>query len=390
MKFTTFVTSCLTFVSLVNCQIVSPSFTESEADLVERDLNIPSLVSDLLDGFDVADIISNIDFEKIAGWADNLLNENDNVQYLDKILVGLKNTKLLPDAAVYIVTHNSTLELLEKALPTVLKVAGQVNTTSLFVALDRSGLAYSVVAGALTDDTFLPAVLEVAQKLIKSGDIDYQSLLQQAGEFVSDKLGKRELALLEYQTEVEPMQELTKRDNIEDLLTTVFGSIERSGLVMDTLDTLLTNDEFQDATVILIQGALQNIGSFISGVNFSALKPFLTSLNESGLLQNTLQRALNDQGLREALTSDLAALLKKGTIKQTDLVAKEDTQSVLAMYSSMDASSIEVSTTTASSSTTSSSAAPTSEQSSSDDSSASSSTINFLALAIWSLSFGLI
>lgn len=374
MKFTTFVTQCLTF-SFINCQIVSPSFSESEADLVERDLNIPSLVSELLDGFDVADIVSNIDFEKIAGWADNLLNENDNVQYLDKILVGLKNTKLLPDAAVYIVTHNSTLEVLEKALPTVLKVAGQVNTTSLFVALDRSGLAYSVVAGALTDDTFLPAVLEVAQKLIKSGDINYQSLLEQAGEFVSDKLSKRF-------EPIEPMQELTRRDNIEDLLTTVFGSIERSGLVMDTLDTLLTNDEFQDATVILIQGALQNIGSLISGVDFSALKPFLTSLNESGLLQNTLQRALNDQGLREALTSDLAALLKKGTIKETDLVAKEDSQSVLAMDSSMSvgASSAvsSVTATTSASASTSSSAS-----SSSEDSGAASSTFNVLALAMW-------
>lgn len=334
MKLSTFALGFLSAFTFVNSQLAAPTYVEYEANIVERDLNLPSLVAELLDGFDVADIISNIDFERIAGWADDLLNTGDNIKILDNILVGLKNTKILPEAAVYIVTHNSTLNILKESLPTVLKVAGQVNSTSLFVALDRSGLAYSVVAGALSDDEFLPSVLEIAKKLIESGGISLSSLLDQA-----EQLVQRDILYDNFDSGVESFPLIEKRDNIEDLLTTVFGSVERSGLINDTVITLLTDDEFQDATVVLIQGLLQNIGSIIKGTDFTALKPILNSLLESGLLTHTLERALQDEDLREALTSDLATLLKQGSIKKSDLVDKSKEQSILAMDSLMESTS---------------------------------------------------
>lgn len=367
MKLTTFVLG-FSALSFVNSKAVAPTYIEHEADLVERDLNVPSLVADLLDGFDVADIISSIDFEKIAGWADDLLNTGDNIEVLDNILVGLKNSQILPNAAVYIVTHNTTLDILKQSFPTILSVAGQVNTTSLFVALDRSGLAYSVVAGAITDDAFLPSVLEIAKKLIESGGISLSSLLEQAGELFQRDLYE------DFETGVESFPVIEKRDNIEDLLTTVFSSVERSGLVNDTVVSLLTNDEFQDATVVLIQGLLQNIGSIIKGTDFTALKPVLNSLLESGLLTHTLERALEDADLREALTSDLATLLKQGSIKKSDLVDESKAQSILAMDSLMQLTSSAVSSfsSTAASTSVSSKASASSAASSSDSSTTSS------------------
>lgn len=314
------------FTSLVTSEIITPTQEFEIQDLSERDFSLPSFVSELLDGFDVADIISNIDFDRIAGWADDLLTSGDNIKILDNILIGLKDTHILPEAAVYIVTHNFTLNVLKESLPTVLSVSGNINTTSLFVALDRSGLAYSVVAGVLQDDELLPSLLSIAKKLIKSGDIDLQSLLDQAGELISRQDFDEDLL----NTNPIDLEQLQKRDNVEDLLTTVFGSIERSGLVTDTVHELLTDNEFQDATVVLIQGALQNIGSIISGTNFTALSPFLHSLWESNLLQHTLERALDDNDILDALTTDLAGLLRNGTIKQTDLVSKEDAQSILS------------------------------------------------------------
>lgn len=326
MKLTTFATSCLSIFSIVKCQAIEPSYIEYEADLVERDLNIPSLVSDLLDGFDVADVVSNIDFDRIAGWADDLLNSGDNIDILDNILIRLRDTKLLPNTAVYIVTHNETWPYLERGLPVILSVAGNINTTSLFTALDRSGLAYSVVAGAITDRDFLPSVLEIVRKTIRAGGINLTSLLQQAGELV-----QRDEIYSGFEESIEPPFELIeKRDNVEDLLTTVMGSIARSGLVNDTVHTLLTNDDFQDAAVVLIQGALQNIGSVISGTDFSALQPFIQSLWNSNLLQHTIERALNDADLRRALTSDVASLLREGSIRETDIVSKEDKPIILA------------------------------------------------------------
>ncbi|EGV60075.1 hypothetical protein PSN45_002187 [Yamadazyma tenuis] len=366
MKLSTLALSCFSLFTCIHGETSSPSFVEYGVDVVERQLSIPSLVSSLLDGFDVADIISDVNFEKIAGWADDLLNEGDNIDILDKIFVSLKNTKILPNAGVYLVTHNSTLQILEDSLPTILSVTGNINTTDFWVALDRSGLAYSVVAGALESDEFLPSVLSIAKKLIKSGGINLESLLEQA-----EKLIERDTIYAEFESEVEPpmtFATLYRRDNIEDLLETVMESIERSGLLNDTIMTLLTDEEFQDATVVLIQGALQNIGSLIQGSDFSALSPILQSLWDSNMLQDILEEALQDKGLRTALTTDLASMLKQGSIKETDLVSKSDKAAILAKDEAMSASEVESSVAAASATEASSSSKASSSSTETSDS----------------------
>lgn len=313
--------------SLTTALSATPASENYEVDISERDLS--SLVSGLLNGHTVADVVSHIDYEKIAGYADDLLE--DHVKYLDDILIGLKDTNIIPKLAVKLVTSNNTLPLVEKAVPKLLSVVGKVNATALFISLDRSGLAYSVVAGTLEDTTLLPSLLNVSRKLISSHKLNYTAILAYAGKLVSRDLTAlpnnyhvREIAdeQFEERNDLEEWYDidLDKRDNVEDLLSTVIGSVERSGLINETITTLLTDNDFTDGAVVLLQGVFEDLGAQIKGFNFSSILPILHALWASNLLQDTLTRALNDTALRSALEKDLGSLLKKGTIKTTDLV----------------------------------------------------------------------
>lgn len=338
----------LLFSSLTTALSATPASENFEVDISERDLS--SLVSGLLNGHTVADVVSHIDYEKIAGYADDLLD--DNVKYLDDILIGLKDTNIIPKLAVKLVTSNNTLPLIEKAVPKLLSVVGKVNATALFISLDRSGLAYSVVAGTLEDTTLLPSLLNVSRNLISSKKLNYTAILAYAGKLVSrdltalpDNYHVREIAdeQFEERNDLEEWYDidLDKRDNVEDLLSTVIGSVERSGLINETITTLLTDDDFTDGAVVLFQGVFEDLGTQIKGFNFSSILPILHALWASNLLQDTLTRALNDTALRSALEKDLGSLLNKGTIKTTDLVEiKAQAQSGSTSYDPVPTSAV--------------------------------------------------
>lgn len=322
------------FTNFTGALQATPASEQFEVDISERDLN--SFVSGLLNGHIVADVVSHIDFEKIAGYAEDILTSGDNIKYLDDLLIGLKDTNIIPKLAVKLVTSNKTLPLVEKAVPELLSIVGKINATTFFVALDRSGLAYSVVAGTLEDPNLLPALLNVSRNLISSAKLNYTAILGYAGKLISrdltelpDNYHVRELADMQFdeRDDIEEyyqmMYDFDKRDNIEELLSTVLGSVERSGLINETITTLLTDHEFTEGAEVLIQGVLEDLGSEIKGVNFTSILTILHALWDSKLLQHTLTRALNDSQLISALEKDLGTLLKKGTITKKDLIGNK-------------------------------------------------------------------
>lgn len=327
MRFSLLSSAVLAFSSFAAAH-VTPSLDLFEVDVAERDLG--SFVSSVLDGDLVSGVLSSIDVEKIAGWADDLLNEDDNIKYLDNILGSLAKTNLLPNLVAGLLTNDAALAILKKTLPTLLEAVDKVNTTTFFVALDRSGLVYSIVASTVTNDELLPALVLISKKLIADVDLNITNILAAAGDFISDKLTTRDVAL---DSLPEEALEFDKRDNVEDLLTTVLSSVERSGLLNDTIVDLLLNDELQDGAVVLIQGLFENLGSVISDTDFSALAPIASSLWKSGLLQNTFKRALENFDFKDALEIDLGNLLNKGTISLSDLVGDAKAQSILATSS---------------------------------------------------------
>lgn len=299
-------------------QVPSPSSEALQVDVNKR-LDLLSLISSAisLGGSLVPELLGLINFESIAGYADDLLTSGDNVKYLDDLLIGLKDTGLVPEVALFLITHNSTYPIVEDVLTETLKIAENVNTTDLWVALDKSGLAYQVVAGALKDPATFPSVLAIVKKFIASGALNLDAILQGAESLLKNL--KREYVA---PNNLQELRQMRKRDNIENLLETVLESVGRSGLLNETIHTLLVNPQFQDSAAILLEGAFTNIGLTIASIGSTAasLEPLLESMYESGLLQDTVERAFNDPTLLPALEANLAALLKDGIFKREDFL----------------------------------------------------------------------
>lgn len=337
MRFATFVTTFISLITFINCQLVDPTFVKYEHDLVERDFN----VSDILDGFDIADFISDLDADKIAGWANNLLNAGGE-DILESLLTGLKNTNLLPEAVVYLVTHNWTLNILEDALPILLDVASKVNTTTVFVALDRSGIVYSIIRGALEDEQFFPSVWEIVKKTASGLDIDFSNIVEDAINLVTREEDQ-------FDNGIEKFAMIERRDNVEDLLTNILTAVSDSGLLPATINTLVADPQFQDAAALLLQGGLQNIGSAISGTNFTALRPVISSLWDSGLLQHTIERALSDGDLLSLVIKDIGAIFTNDKKKRDEFMgdSMSSSVSVTLMSSTMETVAVETNSTSA-------------------------------------------
>lgn len=299
-------------------------------------------------------LLGSIDFESIAGYIEELLTSGNNIQYLDNILIWLKDSNLLPEAVDLLLALNFSSPIIGEVVSGALSYVGTLNTTTFFIALDQSGLAYSVIADAIEDSATIPGVYAIISDVIASGGISISEILSAVGRLVKrDQMGGinedgsinleyitvRELAQIQYQDAQQRQQEAVskrdleyssffhdasdeelyilgfdKRDNIEDLLTTIMGSIERSGLINATLHTLLSDPAFQTSAASLISGALQ---SFASGTgnptSLSFLGPVISGLVQSGLLGNTFQRAINDPVLRAAIINDIGGLLSSGT-----------------------------------------------------------------------------
>lgn len=290
-------------------------------------------------------LLGSIDLESVAGYVDDLLTSNNNVQYLDDLLVWLKDSNLLPETVDFLLKLNFSSPLVSSILADSLQYVGTLNTTLFFVALDQSGLAYLIIAGLLEDPNVPKGVYAIVQNVISLSDITIAEVLAAVGRLVKreedETLTLRQLADAQYAAaQAQQAQEMArrqefaaadptseelyryafeKRDNIENLLTTIFLLVERLGLLNATLVTLLTDPEFQEALAGLILGALKGfaLGSG-NPTDLLFLGPVIQGLIDSGLLQNTFERALNDAQLRAALINQIGALLLSGTAALSD------------------------------------------------------------------------
>lgn len=277
-----------------------------------------------------ADTVSKRDLDSIAGSINRFLVKDNRTQYLDWALKLVDATNLVPWGAVFIITHNTTLRIAEQVVKFALPFLAKTNYTMLFNALDDSGLFYSIIAGTIEDSRFFPSLKQVVSKLLLSGILKKRDILEAAGRdttelyardllppISSHELQARALAesqfLSDYYSPV-------KRNNVEDLLTTIFGSVSRSNIVPDTVNTLLANTKFQDFAVTLLKASFSKIGSLVTSFNLSAITPIISALFDSGILVHTLERALKDTLLHQALINSIGALIKRGDLTMDELL----------------------------------------------------------------------
>lgn len=471
MKFSTVFTATFALSTAVLAQqVVTPASDPLALELSQRNLDglyelqerdLFSIVEGLFSSINYTSILDSIDYESIAGWTNNLLVENNNIEYLDNILNFLGDTDLVPFAVSYLLSNNETRNIVGEVVIEALPLIKDIDPTPIFVALKNSGLAYVLVADLIKNPNTVPFVKQVvvdlldegsfglgdlfggssdatttavaidslttintnidltvaaapttkaqsigsidtaslavlfseartangngatkvantvavtaqvtaqvtnvgttakATKAVATGEINYSGITGPAYESlpptqfgsvptsinysalsqISGALRKREYndaveaALREIQKREEGIDDVEialrkmKRDNIEDLLTTIFASVARSNLLNTTIQYLVTDQRFESTVVELLQGVFENIGSTLTGIldtDWSALQPLVSSLLNSGLLTDFISRAFNDDELKAVLWNDITLIFKRDMAFRDEIVKRSN------------------------------------------------------------------
>lgn len=471
MKFSTVFTATFALGTAVLAQqVVTPASDPLALELSQRNLDelyelqerdLFSIVEGLFSSINYTSILDSIDYESIAGWTNNLLVENNNIEYLDNILNFLGDTDLVPFAVSYLLSNNETRNIVGEVVIEALPLIKDIDPTPIFVALKNSGLAYVLVADLIKNPNTVPFVKQVvvdlldegsfglgdlfggsseatttavaidslatintnidltvaaapttkaqsigsidtaslavlfseartangngatkvantvavtaqvtaqvtnvgttakATKAVATGEINYSGITGPAYESlpptqfgsvptsinysalsqISGALRKREYndaveaALRDIQKREEGIDDVEialrkmKRDNIEDLLTTIFASVARSNLLNTTIQYLVTDQRFESTVVELLQGVFENIGSTLTGIldtDWSALQPLVSSLLNSGLLTDFISRAFNDDELKAVLWNDITLIFKRDMAFRDEIVKRSN------------------------------------------------------------------
>lgn len=471
MKFSTVFTATFALSTAVLAQqVVTPASDPLALELSQRNLDglyelqerdLFSIVEGLFSSINYTSILDSIDYESIAGWTNNLLVENNNIEYLDNILNFLGDTDLVPFAVSYLLSNNETRNIVGEVVIEALPLIKDIDPTPIFVALKNSGLAYVLVADLIENPNTVPFVKQVvvdlldegsfglgdlfggssdatttavaidslttintnidltvaaapttkaqsigsidtaslavlfseartangngatkvantvavtaqvtaqvtnvgttakATKAVATGEINYSGITGPAYESlpptqfgsvptsinysalsqISGALRKREYnnaveaALRDIQKREEGIDDVEialrkmKRDNIEDLLTTIFASVARSNLLNTTIQYLVTDQRFESTVVELLQGVFENIGSTLTGIldtDWSALQPLVSSLLNSGLLTDFISRAFNDDELKAVLWNDITLIFKRDMAFRDEIVKRSN------------------------------------------------------------------
>ncbi|KGQ88893.1 hypothetical protein MEO_01742 [Candida albicans P94015] len=471
MKFSTVFTATFALGTAVSAQqVVTPASDPLALELSQRNLDglyelqerdLFSIVEGLFSSINYTSILDSIDYESIAGWTNNLLVENNNIEYLDNILNFLGDTDLVPFAVSYLLSNNETRNIVGEVVIEALPLIKDIDPTPIFVALKNSGLAYVLVADLIKNPNTVPFVKQVvvdlldegsfglgdlfggsseatttavaidslttintnidltvaaapttkaqsigsidtaslavlfseartangngatkvantvavtaqvtaqvtnvgttakATKAVATGEINYSGITGPAYESlpptqfgsvptsinysalsqISGALRKREYndaveaALRDIQKREEGIDDVEialrkmKRDNIEDLLTTIFASVARSNLLNTTIQYLVTDQRFESTVVELLQGVFENIGSTLTGIldtDWSALQPLVSSLLNSGLLTDFISRAFNDDELKAVLWNDITSIFKRDMAFRDEIVKRSN------------------------------------------------------------------
>jgi hypothetical protein len=153
---------------------------------------------------------------------------------------------------------------------------------------------------------------------------------------ILEEIRKREIETRQVEDAIMKM----KRDNIENLLTTIFSSVARSNLINETINYLVTDQRFEQSVVTLLRGVFSNLGSTLTGIlsfDWSSLVPLIRSLINSGLITDIIERAFNDPELGAALWNDITLLFKR------DLALREEVLALINNGTSAEVSSLPVS-----------------------------------------------
>lgn len=206
----------------------------------------------------------------------NHLEKRSKLPILDSLFVVFKNSSLCYTIIDFVLLKPPLLELVLNT--TIWAIEAQlVNTTNLFIALDKSDLQLDILIACLQDPLVLPGLIKITKDLIKESGIKLIN-------FFSKKKGnnKRESDKIEVQTLELKTTLITKRD--DPVLNLLLSSLADSGLGSTLVIHILTKPELSPAAVHIMYKLL-TIKRLTLGLVYDALR-------KSHLLWNVLRKIL--------------------------------------------------------------------------------------------------
>lgn len=238
-----------------------------------------------------AELISKIEaFSEYKSKRESLTDELDKREYeiVTEVLSALKDTNLAPQIIHYFAT-NSTFEPIVVNVIVGLLKSGLLNFDSLLSALVDSGLINTVIGQAISDCSLYQSLFSLAASLIKNLASKVETLIEEG---VDKFTSKRDDSALP------AVAQFDERDTSEVVIN-LLQSLGNSGLAYSVVKSILTDSSYIPFAVDLIKQVLANNALDIGEV--------LSAVKESGLLGSLFKQIFSLSTLETVVTTAFAA-----------------------------------------------------------------------------------
>ncbi|CUM62723.1 uncharacterized protein PRCAT00000280001 [Priceomyces carsonii] len=230
---------------------------------------------------------------------------------LTEILKVIESTDLAPKIIDFLVSDSTIGPIITKVTVNLIK-SGAIDITTLFTALNDSGLAAQVVEALINDCEFYAEIFKIVGE--KIADL---------GELIHDKLtgsSKRDIEIYEQEVAMKKAaRDVTvyrRADDDNTILENVLESLKNSNLAVQVVTELITDSSFLKWGANLVQQlfsskaiTLSELISAIaqSGLIPSLIKEFLTLDTLKAVIVNSLAAAFDNCGNSSLTTSTASA-----------------------------------------------------------------------------------
>lgn len=271
---TTTIAAALAYASVVNS---APTAVESDNKNVVRGEN------------DLMEILNNLDALKTKREETVDTLDKREYQIVTDVLRALDNTDLAPQIIEYLATSPNLQPIVINTIVTVLQ-SGLLDMTTLFQALDESGLVVTVIQDLISDCSLYESLFRTAAGIISDLVDKVQAKLSGNSKrgMIMDSMINR------------PVQGMNKRDiDFQNVVVNLLESLGNSGLASSVVKSIITDPDYIPFGIELVKTVLQN--------NALDVGELVDAVKNTDLASNLLKSILNANTFDTVVTNAFAA-----------------------------------------------------------------------------------
>ncbi|EGV61095.1 hypothetical protein CANTEDRAFT_132135 [Yamadazyma tenuis ATCC 10573] len=217
-------------------------------------------------------------------------------QIVTDVLKALNDTELAPKIIHYLATNSTLQPIVISTIVTVLK-SGLLNMTTLFNALDQSGLVTTVVQDLISDCSLYVSLFRTAEGIISDLVSKVQSAINSS---------KRDLKAVQRQEKrtalksvLEARSNLDARLDLDEVVVNLLQSLANSGLASSVVKSIITDSSYIPFAESLISAVLSS--------NALDLGELVDAVENTNLASDLLKSILNVNTFDTVVTNAFAA-----------------------------------------------------------------------------------